>query len=357
MISHVLALFLVFGVFFVPVQANAGLLSMFGLGEKASAEDVLPATNLNNSQNMELLTPSFSPVLANQDKKKEENTVKEDASVTIASENALVPVTSSMGANPSEDTEAEISVYVVRKGDSLAAIAEMFDVSANTILWANDMKKGDKLVEGDTLIILPISGIEHTVTKGQTLKGIALKYKADIADIASFNGISETAALTVGDKLIIPDGQLIDSTPASSPSTKKPTVYVDVNIGSTDAYFIKPIPCPLTQGKHDHYAVDMSCHESGTPIKAAASGTVIFSKNGYNGGFGNLIIIKHPNGTQTFYAHQSQRVAHQGDQVSQGEVIGYVGSTGRSTGPHLHFEVRGAKNPGFDSTGKSWKKQ
>ncbi len=89
----------------------------------------------------------------------------------------------------------------------------------------------------------------------------------------------------------------------------------------------------------------MSCGPSGTPIKAAASGRVIFAKVGWNGAYGNLTIIQHDNGTQTYYAHQSKLAVSAGDYVNQGEVIGYVGSTGRSTGPHLHFEVRGAPNP------------
>ncbi|HEU5114585.1 MAG TPA: M23 family metallopeptidase, partial [Candidatus Paceibacterota bacterium] len=84
----------------------------------------------------------------------------------------------------------------------------------------------------------------------------------------------------------------------------------------------------------------------GTPIHAAASGVVIIARSGgYNGGYGSYVVISHPNGTQTLYAHMSKVIAHQGDAVEQGDLIGLVGSTGKSTGPHVHFEVRGAVNP------------
>ncbi len=344
-----------FGVIFAPATTNAGLLSFMGFGQDASADSV--ETISTDNSKIALSPSSFSPVLASTQDSKDENPVQEDVDVNTSG-SALVPSTGSMGANPAEaeDLDADqISVYVVRKNDSIGDIAKMFEVSPDTILWANGMKKGDKLVEGDTLIILPISGIKVVVSKGQTLKGLATKYKADITDIASFNGIAEDAVLAVGDELIIPDGELVDSS-ENKPSNKN-IVYTETSTGSSSGYFIKPIPCPYTQGKHDRYAIDLGCHTSGTPIKAAASGTVIFSKDGYNGGFGNLVIIKHNNGSQTFYAHQSKRAIGQGEYVKQGQIIGYVGSTGRSTGPHLHFEVRGAKNPGFDMSGKSWKKQ
>jgi murein DD-endopeptidase MepM/ murein hydrolase activator NlpD len=84
----------------------------------------------------------------------------------------------------------------------------------------------------------------------------------------------------------------------------------------------------------------------GTPIMASAEGDVIISKNyGWNGGYGEYVVISHPNGTQTLYAHMSSNLAYQGMHVYKGQVIGFVGSTGKSTGSHLHFEVRGAKNP------------
>lgn len=355
---------LVFGVFVAPSKAEASFFnSILGTEVYASTLGSDLAELDKNSQNMSILQANISLTSLLEDKKtkdpknkekEEENPIDEDKNVDI-SLNALVPATSGQvsGVSTSDTDFAfdQISVYVVRKGDTLAQIAEMFDVSSNTILWANDLKKGEKLKEGDTLIILPVSGVKHTVLKGQTLKGLAKLYKVDVYDIATFNDIAEDEKLTLGDELIIPGAEIEVETIA--PKKKTPSYYAD-NSKASGGYYIKPIPCRLTQGRHDKYAVDMSCGP-GTPIKAAASGKVIFAKYGWNGAFGNLIIIQHPNGTQTFYAHQSKFAVSQGENVSQGQVIGYVGNTGRSTGPHLHFEVRGrgAMNPGFDN---SWAK-
>lgn len=141
-----------------------------------------------------------------------------------------------------------------------------------------------------------------------------------------------------------------------SGSTTKTSSKGSANV--TRGYFIRPLPtsCRTSQWNHDRYAVDLAC-PTGTPIRAAAAGTIQFAKYGWNGAFGNLVIMKHPNGMTTYYAHIKDGgiAVSQGQTVSQGDVIGYVGSTGRSTGPHLHFEVRGGTNPGFDRSGSAWK--
>jgi hypothetical protein len=114
----------------------------------------------------------------------------------------------------------------------------------------------------------------------------------------------------------------------------------------TVGYYINPVPNGyLTQGSHSYNAVDFGA-PFGTPIYAAASGKVVASKtDGLNGGYGLCVVISHGNETQTLYAHMSSNIVTIGQTVEQGDVIGYVGSTGLSTGPHLHFEVYGAKNP------------
>jgi len=204
------------------------------------------------------------------------------------------------------------------------------------------------LVEGDVLFILPISGIKHTVKKGQTLKGIANLYKVDVVDIAGFNGISTDAKLTAGDELLVPDADMTVSDGENNKTSSKSSSK-EIIIKSTGkdlgGYFINPVPNykRRSQGIHGKNGVDLAA-PTGTKIVASASGRILLARIGYNGGYGNMVIIQHPNGTQTLYAHQSKLVVHTGDQVEQGEVIGYVGSTGHSTGPHLHYEVRGAKN-------------
>jgi len=352
-----LAFSLLFGVFFAPVQAKAGFFSsLFGADASASVESIDLTQDIEKtSQSRDLsLQANVSSALVIEDKntKKDdkEGLIKEGVDVNILSDNALLPSTSVMGASGSEDggdvSSDQISVYVIRKDDSISKIAEMFGVSVNTILWANDMKKGDKLVEGETLFILPISGVKHTVTKGQTLKGIAKLYKVEVIDVAGFNGISTDAKLTVGDELIIPDAEMSDGGNNKVAPTSSSKEYYEKNPRKDLAgYFINPVPNykRKSQGLHGKNGVDLAA-PTGTKIVASASGKILLARTGYNGGYGNMVIIQHPNGTQTLYAHQSKLAVHTGEQVSQGEVIGYVGSTGHSTGPHLHYEVRGAKN-------------
>lgn len=235
---------------------------------------------------------------------------------------------------PTNDT---ISVYEVKKGDTLSGIAKLYGVSVNTILWANDLKT-KTLTIGDTLVILPMSGIKHTVKKGDTISTIAKKYKADAEDIAKFNGISKDGILAIGDVILVPEGELS----IAQSSVSKVTNLITTKIG----WLMRPIQGGRkTQNIHGHNGVDLA-NKVGTPVMASASGRVILAKQGgWNGGYGSMVIILHDNGVQTLYAHLSAVYANVGDKVNQGTVIGALGNTGHSTGPHLHFEVRGAINP------------
>ncbi len=287
--------------------------------------------------------------------------------INIISENAILPPGGrwgvSDGNNVVDPSSQETSVYVVRKGDTVSAIAGMFGISVNTVLFANGLKKGEPLTEGDVLFILPTSGVEHAVLKGETLKGIAAKYKVDVTDIIQFNDINEEAQLAVGDKIMIPGGEIVDEggdKPAAnlgSSEVRDKNYYTTHPIQSLIGYFINPVPTGhKTQGLHGpgNRGIDIGA-PTGTPIYASASGAVLIVKSGCKvgqsrcgGGYGNMAIIQHPNGTKTLYGHMSKLATSIGAEVKRGQVIGYVGSTGRSTGPHIHFEVFGAKNPGSD---------
>jgi len=240
----------------------------------------------------------------------------------------------------------EIRVYTVREGDSLSQVAEMFGVTTNTIMWANDITKASGVRPGQNLVILPIAGVRHVVKKGDTIASISKKYEGNEAEILSYNELASAEEITVGDTLIIPGGA-IHAAPVKV-ATKANPVRVSGSSagGSTSGYFSHPAPGAIeTQGIHGYNAVDLAA-AVGTSIRAAAAGEVIVSKNsGWNGGYGQYIVIKHGNGTQTLYAHLSRNSVGVGDYVAQGEVIGAMGSTGKSTGSHLHFEVRGGKNP------------
>ncbi|MDE1875077.1 MAG: peptidoglycan DD-metalloendopeptidase family protein [Patescibacteria group bacterium] len=249
----------------------------------------------------------------------------------------------------------QISLYVVRQGDTLSQIAEMFNVSVNTIIWANDIK--GPIHAGDELVILPIDGVSHKVVKGDTIDSIAKEFKADSGDIMSYNSLQSNADLTVGSTIIIPDGEA--ALPATTVTSSgghshvsgqatNPTEKLRGAWGIPDypGYYERPIDGGVkTQGLHGYNAVDLA-DPIGTPIHAAADGVVIIAREGgWNGGYGSYVVISHPNGTQTLYAHMSKVIAVQGEDVAQGETIGLIGMTGKTTGPHVHFEVRGAVNP------------
>ena len=238
-----------------------------------------------------------------------------------------------------------ISVYVVRKGDTLSDIAKMFDVSVNTIIWANDLKNAGDVHPGDILIILPVSGVEYKIVKGNTLKFLAKKYGADADEIAQYNGLNPQEPLEVGTTIIIPGGEI--GAPALSPVKRPATVSSPVGGSFLAGYYINPVPGGIiTQRLHGWNGIDIGAAR-GTPVYATAEGTIIIARSGgaWNGGYGNYVVITHNNGTQTLYSHLKSTAVSPGQSVLQGQTIGYVGSTGRVTGTHLHFEVRGAQNP------------
>ncbi len=238
-----------------------------------------------------------------------------------------------------------ISVYEVKKGDTIGDIAKLYDVSKNTIIWANDLK-GKSIKEGDSILILPVSGVKYTVKKGDTLKTIAKKYKADVENISDFNSLAMGDGLEIGDEIIIPDGEIVDEAPIKKPIISVKAKVKRYLVSNTAGYYMRPlIGGTKTQGIHGHNAVDIGV-SVGTPLLAAADGVILAAKEtGYNGGYGKMVIISHPNGTQTVYGHMNNINVSAGDRVVQGQVIGGSGNSGKSTGPHLHFEIRGAENP------------
>ena len=269
------------------------------------------------------------------------NPAKGGGDITIAGEIALMAeggVDSAVSIQ--ESRTGKISLYVVREGDSLSQVAEMFDVSVNTIVWANNLRNATAISPGQTLVILPVSGVRYTVKSGDTLATIAKEYSGDAEEIALYNGLRVNATLAVGEEVIIPGGEMKR---AATPSQAR----VARSSNPTYTGFYKhPLPGSIrTQGLHGYNAVDFGARV-GTPILAAASGRVIVSREGgWNGGYGSYIVLSHSNGTQTLYSHNSSNIVGVGQNVVQGQIIGYVGNTGLSTGPHLHFEIRGATNP------------
>lgn len=240
-----------------------------------------------------------------------------------------------LGETRRGDSEREMFEYRVKQGDTASSIAEEFGVSVNTVLWANDLTPSSRLKVGQKLTILPVSGAMHLVRKGETLGYLAGLYKADPEEIAEFNELPEDNKIVVGDLLIIPGGTA-------------PLLPAKASMPIASSYFICPIPtpCTLTQGLHPYNAVDISHGRCGEPVYAASGGEV--QKTGYGSIAGRYVRILHKNGVVTFYGHLSSILVYAGQPVNQGQVIGYIGNTGYTIGPtgcHVHFEVRGGRNP------------
>jgi len=318
----------------LPLSVQAGFFSKLFSKSADAAEEIIQIANLA-ATDVPLLTAIVNP----------DPTGARGGAEIIVDENVLVS-TGPVGEDEiaeQRSSSGEIRVYTVREGDSLSQVAEMFGVTTNTILWANDISKATSIQPGDTLVILPIAGVQHTVKSGDTMGTIAKKYDGNIDEILAYNQLGSADELSVGDILIIPGGAMsVESSRAGYVAT--PTSVSGAS--SVSSSFSHPAPGAIkTQGIHGYNAVDLAGGQ-GSPIRAAAAGEVIVSKSsGWNGGYGQYIVIRHSNGAQTLYAHLSRNDVGVGAWVGQGEVIGGMGSTGKSTGTHLHFEVRGARNP------------
>lgn len=318
-----------------PAIANASILSTLEslLGSQVSAAAPKGSQNL---QTMTLLKAALNA---------DPNPVKGGGDITIVDDSSLLPESGPSGtlADIEDAQSTQISVYVVRKGDTLSSIAKLFGVTSNTILWANDIKRGSLINPGDTLIILPVSGVKYTVSKGDTLTSIAKKFKAQADEIVQFNALPD-GPLAVGTEIIIPDGEIQTVAPVRSSVGNNP--YRGGSGPTYVGYYMRPVAGGAkTQGIHGYNGIDIAA-PIGTPIMASAEGVVIIVRDfGYNGGYGNYIVINHDNGTQTLYAHNSSNAVSVGQRVAQGQVIAYMGRTGKATGSHVHFEIRGAKNP------------
>lgn len=327
----------IIGMFFIPAgSAHAGVFSFMSGIFSSTKNTLLETSSIYNSQTIPILQAALNI---------DPNPSKGGGEIIIIDDEALLSEIGPSGTIAEIEerpvSSDQISIYVVREGDSLSQIAKMFNVSTNTVIWANDIKSGSFIKPGQTLIILPITGVRHTVLKGETLRSITDKYKGDYNEILQYNNLSEDSIIAVNDIIVIPDGEM---------ATPKYTNAGLVVKGSSGPIYSEYYILPLTsgyrsQGLHGYNAVDYAA-PTGTPIIASASGEVIISRSsGWNGGYGKYIVIKHDNGTQTLYAHNNSNIVYSGQHVVRGQVIGYVGSTGRSTGSHVHFEIRGANNP------------
>lgn len=252
----------------------------------------------------------------------------------------------------------EVREYTVSAGDSLFAIALQYNLRPDTVLWANyDLLNDnpDTLSIGMDLKIPPVDGVLYEWKEGDTLEGIAARFKAEVEDILTWPGNDldlTSPVIPPGTQVMIPGGSrefrqwVIPDIPRGRAGVSKELYGAGACEGSYDGAFgtggfVWPAGNHRLSGNdywEGHLAIDIGAGE-GAPIYAADSGVVVFAGWAL-GGYGNMVMIDHGNGYQTLYAHMSDVRATCGASVSQGGVIGYAGSTGNSTGAHLHFEVR-----------------
>ncbi len=229
--------------------------------------------------------------------------------------------------------------YIVQEGDTVSTIAQDFGVSTNTILWENNLSAYSYIRPGDKLTILPTTGISYTVKSGDTVESIAKKYNTEADKIITFNKLADASDINSGQKLILPDGRPYSApVPATSTWSVRNVVVPPSSVVSSGGRMVWPTSWKtITQyfsWRHTGLDVD---GDYNSPIYASDSGIV--ESSGWYDGYGLQILINHGNGIKTRYAHASKIFVSVGQRVSRGQTIAMVGTTGRSTGTHLHFEV------------------
>lgn len=251
--------------------------------------------------------------------------------------------------NKDQTTRTEIIEYTVQIGDTVSSIASRFGLTVNTVLWANNLSAYSLIRPGDTLSILPYSGLLYSVKSGDTISKIAKTYDISTENIIAQNKLNENIGLKIGQKLILPGAKKI-TTSSSVAKTNTNSSYTGVSVIKD---LVKAPPATSSAGSMAwpavghritqyfswrHNGIDIA-NKVGTAIYAAEAGTVEIAAGGWNGGYGNTILINHGGGKKTRYGHLSKLYVEVGDKVEKGENIGAMGSTGRSTGSHLHFEI------------------
>lgn len=235
--------------------------------------------------------------------------------------------------------------YTVQSGETISSIANSFGLNVNTILWANNLSERSLIRPGDKLTILPQNGVMYTVVKGDTVGKIARKYGIGENLLISENNLGNSIA--IGQKIIIPGGRLITNTSVASQTSKtnnytgisviKDLVKAPANKVSGGSMLWPTVGHRITQYySWRHTGLDVA-NKVGTPLYAAAAGKVEFA--GWSNGYGYNVVINHGGGKKTRYAHASKLFVKVGQSVDRGENIAAMGSTGWSTGPHIHFEV------------------
>ena len=223
--------------------------------------------------------------------------------------------------------------YSIGEGENLTSISRKIGVSLDTLVSVNKISNANKLTPGQKIIIPNRNGLLYTIKENENIEEVASKYDIQLKRILTFNKIDNVSDIKTGEDIFLPGAKytLDERIDKFGQMFSLPTVIT--RISSVFGYRIHPI----TKIRTKHTGVDIP-GSLNTPIYAARKGKVIFA--GYSGGYGNLVIVRHDNGYTTYYGHLNKITTKIGDNVGVGVMIGRMGSTGNSTGSHLHFEVR-----------------
>lgn len=241
------------------------------------------------------------------------------------------------------DARKEVINYVVLGGDTISSIAQDFGISVETILWENNLTARSVIRPGNTLKILPQTGLMHIIAKNETISSISKKYNVSADSIILANNLDEDEVLKLNQKIFIPGGKkIIVPTPTRRPSYTGTSIAKSIPTTPSTTYSGGKLLWPtvghrITQYySWKHKGLDIA-NKTGTPLYAAESGSV--ERSGWNNGYGYNVVINHGGGLKTLYAHASKLHVKAGDSVNRGDIVADMGSTGWSTGPHIHFEV------------------
>ena len=272
----------------------------------------------------------------------------------LLAEDGFLMKTSSLTEQGTRSAYSEGILHTVENGESITSIAKTSFLKPETIRWANGLSNKDQVKPGQKLLILPVDGVLHKVKRGQNLQMIADLYGVPAATVSSQNKI-RGGYLLAGQELIIPNAKPLIEIAQIPKTGRKVIIATPITTGKvqfpqTKDYTIEPsygvlqMPCDCFFTQYfslTHFGVDMQ-HRGGSPVFAAEAGTVVRADYGWDGGYGNVIVIDHGNGLQTLYGHNKELYVKVGDVVTRGQVISFMGNTGRVHGPtgiHVHFEV------------------
>lgn len=334
---------------FLPGQKSLAY-KLFGPGEqyKDSFEEIYPETSAVS----EAQTPPWRVSMVSKQLVSFSNTtenVLDNNLATILNDSSLrKPLV--LPGNINIGIRKNIIDYIIGEGDSLGGIAYGFGISVETLLWENGLVLRSVIKPGQVLKVLPVTGISHTIKKGDTLKKIVSTYKGSLEDIIFFNGLDEDGSnLKIGEKIIIPNGikQNTQVKVVSRPNTVGSVISGVKPANSAQSPSTKGFVWPsaaktITQYySWSHHGLDVAGPKNSANY-AAKAGTVEVSQCGWNSGYGCYVIINHGGGVKTLYGHHNTLLVSAGDYVEAGQTIGLMGNTGKVygvTGIHLHFEV------------------